>query len=472
MSFPLLFIKDNNRNKERGSSKMATKAELIKKDLAHALHPFGVKGAEPIIWEKGEGIYIQDIDGNRYIDTTSGGVHLVNLGHARKELIDAVNEQAKKLAYFSAGAPNAATEVYIDYCTELAEVLPGDINHVYITCSGSEATEVAVQMARHYWDSVGQPEKYKVIAIHRAYHGGTLLSRGLTGSHIGMGSFGRRPPEVVKAPNYYCQECAFGLTYPDCDMACAKFIESVLIHEGPETVSCMIAEVAFGNGGVLWPPDEWWPMVREITKKYDVLLIADEVQTGFCRSGKFWGVDHYNVVPDILNMAKGINCGFLPFGAVGVSAKLIDAFPEGQPFKGYTTSDANALVVASARAALKIYREQNMADRVAKLGAHMTKRFESEFAPLPVVDAISGKGLYQSFAIALNKTTGKPYDPEATAKARDFLVAKGKEKGVLLGACDGYPRRQPIVPPFIITEAELDKVLDVTLSLLKQIKPA
>ena len=445
--------------------------ELIQKDLAHSIHPFGVMGGEPkFIWDRGKGVYLWDIDGSKYMDLTSGGVHLVNLGHAPQELIDAVNEQMGKMAYFSAGAPNTATEVAIEYCTELSEVLPGDINHVYLTCCGSEATEVATQIARHYWDSVGQPERYKVIAINRAYHGGTLLSRSLTGSHVGMGSFGRRTPEVVKAPNYMCPRCAFGLKYPDCDMACAKFIESVIEQEGPETISCMIAEVALGNGGVFWPPDEWWPMVREITKKYDILLIADEVQTGFCRSGKFWGLDHFNVIPDILNMAKGINSGFLPCGAVGVSDRIVDAFPKGQPFKGYVTQDANALVVASARAALKVYKD-GMADRVAKLGAHLTDRLKNEFLPLPCVDNISGKGLYQSFAIALNKTTGKPYDPVATAKARDFLAAKCLEKGVLVGVCDGYPRREPIVPPFVITEEELDKALDVIFSVMKEVKP-
>ena len=453
---------------------MATKAELIKKDLAHAVHPFGVMGGEVgFIWDKGKGVYIQDIDGNKYMDMTAGGVHCANLGHAPQVLIDAVNEQMQKITYFSAGAPNAATEASIEYCTELAEVLPGDLNHVYLTCSGSESTEVATQLARYYWDSVGQPDKYKVIAIDRAYHGGTLLSRGLTGSHIGMGCFGRRPPEVIKMPNYDPWS-SFFKTGEDA----ANFLEQVIQQEGEETISCMIAEVALGNGGVFWPPDVWWPTVREITKKHNILLIADEVQTGFCRSGKFWGLDHYNVVPDILDMAKGINSGFLPFGAVGVKDKIVDAFPKGQPFKAYTTSDANAAVVASARAALKAYKEQNMMDRVAKLGKHLHDRLVNEFLPLPCVDDISpgpedteGKGLYQSFAIELNKTTGNPYDADATGKARDFLAAKALEKGVLLGTCDGYPRRQPIVPPFIITEEELDKALDVTLSILKELKP-
>jgi adenosylmethionine-8-amino-7-oxononanoate aminotransferase len=403
------------------------------------------------------------------MDMTSGGVHLCNLGHSPKALIDALDEQMHKLAYFSAGAPNVATEQYIEYCTELAEVLPGDLNHIYLTCSGSETTEVSTQMARHYWDSVGQPGKYKIIAINRAYHGGTLLSRSLTGSQVGMGCFGRRVPEVVKALGYYCPECPEPFVYPDADTA-TKMIENTIIGEGPETVSCLIAEVALGNGGVYWAPDGWLQRVREITKKYDILLIADEVQTGFCRSGKFWGVDHYNVVPDILNMGKGINSGFLPCGAVGVSDRIVSAFPKGQPFKGYITQDANALVVASARAALKVYKD-GMADRVAKLGAHLSDRLNKEFLPLPVVDNISGKGLFQSFEIVLNKTTGNPCDLAATAKARDFLAGEALKRGVLLGTCDGYPRREPVVPPFIITEAELDHALDVTYSVLKEIKP-
>ncbi len=449
---------------------MVSKQELIKKDLAHVIHPFGIMGAEPkFIFTKGDGIYIQDIDGNKYMEMTSGGVHLCNLGHSPKALIDALDEQMHKLAFFSAGAPNATTGQYIEYCTELAEVLPGDLNHVYLTCSGSETTEVSTEIARHYWDSVGQPEKYKIIAINRSYHGGTLLSRSLTGSQVGMGCFGRRVPEVVKTLGFYCPECPEPFVYPDADIA-TKMIENTIIAEGADTISCLIAEVALGNGGVYWAPDGWWQKVREITKKYNILLIADEVQTGFCRSGKFWGVDHYNVVPDILNMGKGINSGFLPGGAVGVSDRIVDAFPKGQPFKGYVTQDANALVVASGRAALKVYRD-GMADRVAKLGAHLSDRLNKEFLPLPVVDNISGKGLFQSFEIVLNKTTGNPCDLAATAKARDFLAGEALKRGVLLGTCDGYPRRQPIVPPFIITEAELDQALDVTYSVLKEIKP-
>jgi len=233
-----------------------------------------------------------------------------------------------------------------------------------------------------------------------------------------------------------------------------------------------MAEVAQGNGGVVWPGDEWWPITREICSKHNILLIADEVQTGFCRTGKFWGLEHYGVVPDMVSMAKGINSGILPFGAVGFSNKIFDALAESNKMlMSYTTSDGNAVVAATAMAALKIYKEEKMADRVAKLGAQLSKRL-NEFTKLPVVDAPMGKGLYQSFLISLNKTTGSPYNAEATTAAREYLSSGCLKQGVMLTYCDGYPHRQPIVPPFVITEEELDHALDVIYSVLKEIKPA
>jgi len=231
-----------------------------------------------------------------------------------------------------------------------------------------------------------------------------------------------------------------------------------------------MAEVAQGNGGVVWPGDKWWPITREICSKHNILLIADEVQTGFCRTGKFWGVDHYGVIPDMISMAKGINGGILPFGAVGFSNKIFDAMVNSKKkLMSYTTSDGNAVVLATALAALRIYKD-GMADRVAKLGALLSKRL-NEFTKLPVVDAPMGKGLYQSFLISLNKTTGKPYNAAATVAAREKLTAECLKQGLMLTYCDGYPHRQPIVPPFIITEEQLNHGLDIIYSVLKDIKP-
>ena len=391
---------------------------------------------------------------------------MCNLGHSHPKLIEAATEQMKEFSYYSAGAPVASNIPAIEYCNALAEVLPAGIGHVLLTCTGTESTESCIQIARAYWESVGELGKYKIICMDRAYHGGSQLARSMTGAHIGLSCYSRRNPEVVKMPNFVTGiENCFKTVEEN-----ARYLEQVIQQEGADTISCLMAEVAQGNGGVVWPGDEWWPITREICSKHNILLIADEVQTGFCRTGKFWGVDHYGVVPDMVSMAKGINSGILPFGAVGFSNKIFDALAKSNKrLMSYTTSDGNAVVAATAMAALKLYND-GMAERVAKLGAQLSKRL-NEFAKLPVVDAPMGKGLYQSFLISLNKTTGSPYNAEATTAAREYLSSGCLKQGVMLTYCDGYPHRQPIVPPFIITEEELDHALDVTYSVLKEIKP-
>jgi len=392
---------------------------------------------------------------------------LCNLGHNHPKLIEAATKQMNEFWHYSAGAPTASNIPAIEYCHALAEVLPTGIDHVLLTCTGTESTESCIQIARAYWESVGELGKYKIICMDRAYHGASQLARSMTGAHIGLSCYSRRNPEVVKMPNFVTGiENCFKTVEEN-----ARYLEQVIQQEGADTISCLMAEVAQGNGGVVWPGDEWWPITREICTKHNILLIADEVQTGFCRTGKFWGVDHYGVVPDMVSMAKGINSGILPFGAVGFSNKIFDALAKSNKrLMSYTTSDGNAVVAATALAALKIYKEEKMADRVAKLGAQLSKRL-NEFTKLPVVDAPMGKGLYQSFLISLNKTTGSPYNAEATTAAREKLNAECLKQGVMLTYCDGYPHRQPIVPPFIITEEELDHALDVIYSVLKEIKP-
>lgn len=447
---------------------MVSKQELVKKDQAHWFHPLGMPAEAPhFIFTKGEGCYLWDIDGNKYLDFSSGGVHLCNLGHCHPKLIEAATKQMNEFCYYSSGAPVASNIPAIEYCDELAGVLPAGIDHVYLTVTGTESTESCIQIARAYWESVGEMGKYKIIALDRAYHGSSQLSRSMTGAHVGLSCFSRRSPEVVKMPNFVTGiENCFKTEEEN-----ARYLEQVIQQEGADTISCVMAEVAQGNGGVVWPGEKWWPITREICSKHNILLIADEVQTGFCRTGKFWGVDHYGVIPDMVSMAKGINGGILPFGAVGFSNKIFDAMVSSKKkLMSYTTSDGNAVVLATALAALRIYRDEKMADRVAKLGALLSKRL-NEFTKLPVVDAPMGKGLYQSFLISLNKTTGKPYNAAATVAAREKLSAECLKQGLMLTYCDGYPHRQPIVPPFIITEEELNHGLDVIYSVLKDIKP-
>lgn len=453
--------------------------ELLKKDVAHFFHQFGVIGQTPkMIWERGKGAQIWDTNGKQYTDMTSGAAHCAGLGFARKELSNAAYEQTQKLTTLMISAVMSNIPA-IEYAAELAEALPSDINHVYFTNDGTGSNEAAVQMARLYWEANGQADKYKLMCLANAYHGSSALTRSL--SARSMAGFGHEYPGIVRIPNYHCHQCLFGLKYPSCNIACAKFIEIAIEQEGKETIAAFIAEPVQG-GGIIWPPDEYWPTVSKICSDHNILLIADCVQTGFCRTGKFWGMENWNVVPDIMSMGKGINSAYVPFGAVGVSDKVYKDLV-GKSFMGGATTNGNPVCVATARAALKIYTEEKLAERSAKLGEHLHERLVKEFLPLPCVDNVMGRGLFQSFEIALNKTTGSKFNPEAVTKAKDRVCNQCLARGVFASRPLGYHpaaqqsiappfvMRQSIAPPFVITEDELDAALDVMLSVMKEVKP-
>jgi len=446
----------------------ATKQELIKKDTMHLLHPFSAVGAAPrVIWKRGQGTKLWDINAKQYTDMSSGGVQMANLGFGRSELNDAACEQIKELGHIFIGIP-MSTAMAIEYAAELAKVLPGDINHIYFTNTGTESIEVAIQIARLFWEAKGRLDKYKIVSLTHAYHGGSVLSRSL--SNIGMSCFGQPYPGIVRIGNYHCHLCPYGLKYPTCNVLCARVLESVIEDEGEDTVAAFVAEPVQGAAGVIWPPDEYWRIVRKICSDHDILLIDDEVMAGFCRTTRMFAIEQWDVVPDIMTMAKGINSAYLPFGAVGFSDRVHDTI-SGDRFRGVSSSSANPVCVATARAALKVYTEQNLAERAAKLGELIHQRLVNEFLPLPCVDDIMGKGLFQSFEIALNKTTGKPFNLEATTKAREKIFSRCLEKGIFINRVDGYPRRQPISPACVITEEELDGALNVMLSVMKQVEP-
>ena len=447
----------------------ARKQELIKKDLAHFFRVFGVVGEAPkVIWERGEGTRVWDIDGKQYIDMTSGGAQYMNLGWGRKELIDAAHEQMQKISHISAAGGGYSSEVAIEYATELAEVLPGDINHVLFTLSGTDCTEAAVKIARFYWNLHGQAGKYKVLCLSDAYHGVSHFAASILGVSLGRAPFGVEFPGIVRIPNYYCYRCPYGLKYPSCNMLCARMVERTIEQEGEETIACMIAEPIQGYAGFIWPPDEYWPIVRKICSDHNILLIADEVQNGFCRTGKFWGMDNWNVVPDIMTMGKGINSCYLPLGAVGISDKVYKDFIGHSLLYG-ATSFANPVVLATGRAALKIYKEEKLAQRSAKLGEHIHHRLVEEFLSLPCVDNVLGKGCYQSFEIALNKTTGHKVSLEEREKVAVGVGSQLLEKGVIPPVVHGM--RMAVTPPLTICEDDLDTGLDIMLSVMKEVKP-
>jgi putrescine aminotransferase len=445
------------------------KQELLKKEAAHHFRTFGVVGRTPkVICDKANGVKLWDIDGKEYLDLSSGRFQYLNLGWGRQELIDAAHEHMQKMS-FMVTADAFSSEVGIEYAAELAEVLPGEINHVIFTNGGTDSTEAAIKTTRMYWHCQGQSGKYKVLCLSNAYHGASHFAASLMGVSFGRSPFGVEFPGIVRLPYYHCYQCPYGLKYPSCDILCARMIERIIEQEGEETIACMIGETMQGyGGGYVWPVAEYWPMVSRILSDHKILLISDEVQNGFCRSGRFWGVNHWDIVPDMITMGKGINSMYIPLGGVGISEKVFQGI-KGEVFMYGATSFGNPVALATGRAALKIYRDEKLDERAAKLGEHLHERLVKDFLPLPCVDDIMGKGLYQSFAIALNKTTGSKFNPEAQLKAGESIDSKLLERGVI--ARTEHGRRVGITPALVITESQLDTGLDVLLSIIKELKP-
>jgi putrescine aminotransferase len=446
--------------------------ELAKKDAAHLLRGVKVVGAPcEVIFERGEGCKLWDTDGKQYTDISSGLVHCDNLGFGRKDLNDAAYEQMQKLSHIcSAGIVSNIPA--IEYAEELAKVLPGDINHVYFVSSGTEANEIAVQITRFYWALRGQTEKYKILSLQGGYHGFSHFtsSLGTLRWEPNLSCVGREYSGIVRIPNYHCYRCPFGFTYPSCNILCANFLQEVIKEHGSHAIAALIAEPIQGSAGLVWPPDEYWPIVRRICNDHDILLIADEVMNGFCRTGKFWSMDNWGIVPDILVMAKGINSGYLPLGAVGVSDRLCEHL-KGNVFPSGGTSHGLATCIATARPALKACIDENLAERSARLGEHVRERLLQEFLPLPCVDDVMGRGLYQSFEIALNKTTDSEFNLQAVTEAKEYIFRRCLEQGVIVSLIDGYPTRQPVGPALVIGEGELDEALDVLLGVMNEVKP-
>ncbi|MFC1938670.1 aspartate aminotransferase family protein [Chloroflexota bacterium] len=442
--------------------------ELLRRDTAHFLHAFANVGESPkLIWERGSGARLWDTDGREYIDMSSGGAQCTHLGFARKELNDAAYEQMQKISHVMSAPPYSSLPA-IEYAKALSEVLPGDINHVFFTTSGTESNEAALKIAKLYWNARGQAAKYKIICLSDAYHGASHMTATLMGRLTGRFGFGPEAAGVVRVPHYHCYWCPFKLKYPSCNITCARFIERVIQQEGADSIACMIAEPIQGYAGIVWPPDEYWPIVNNILKEHSILLIADEVQNGFCRTGKFWGVSNWNITPDMMTMGKGINSVYLPLGAIGVSDKVWKDL-KGHYLLAGGTASGHPVCVATAKAALKIYIKEKLDERAARLGKHIHDRLTREFLPLPCVDDIMGRGLAQSFEIALGKTTHSEFDPEAQRKTSIEIHSRFLEKGVYTRI--EWDRRVYLTPPLIIGEDELDKALDIMLDVMKEVRP-
>ena len=441
--------------------------DLLKKASQYSMGTLGdIGGTIDVIVERGEGCYIWDTNGKKYLDICAVTQSL-NLGYGRKEIHRAVAEQLAKVE-FVCPFRGFTSDVQIEYQVALAQVTPKNIKRFIFGTSGTEPVELAIQFAKFYWGLKGKPTKYKVICLDKAYHGSSLMTSSLTYPPM-RNYYGPEAPGVVRIPNYHCYRCAFGLTYPDCGIRCAHFLEHVIEQEGEDSVACFIAEPVIGAGGCIAPPPKYFPIISQICKNHSVLYVNDEVMTGFCRTGKMFAIEHWNVEADMMTIAKGIAATYIPMAGIGVSEEMYEVlkgthFAHGHSFSGHPVA------CAAAKATLDIYIKEQIAEHVAEVGKYAKERLEKQFLPLSNVGDISGLGLLLGIGIVADKETKAEFPKELDVFGR---LREQHLRAGLFGRFYGFVERLYFTPPLTITKEEIDKALDLIYPMvagLKEIK--
>ena len=429
----------------------------IEADQAHLLHPLHHPSAYAAtrVWVSGNGALITDSSGREYIDGLSG-LWNVNAGHGRQALADAARQQMATLAFHSAYAGGSNLPAI-----QLAERLSGltypSINSFYFTSGGAEASETSFKTARFYWKAVGKPDKVKVISRHRAYHGLTLAAMSATGLPAFWPMFEPRTPGFlhIDAPDpYRFVNADPGLSL---GVAAANQLEEAILRERPDTVAAFIAEPVQGAGGVIVPPADYFTRIREICTQYDVLLIADEVITGFGRTGKWFGLEHYGIEPDIMQFAKGITSGYVPLGGIGVSdaiREVINGVPPGRRWMHAYTYSGHPTCCAVALANIDILEHERLPERAAAAGARLLAKLR-ELEALDGVGNVRGQGLMAAVEIVADKATKQPFPPAAglTQKLTDAMLDRGLYTRVVMDCIC-------LAPPLVTTDAQIDGIVD------------
>lgn len=452
----------------RKDSMESSSAHLIQADREHQIHSLHhpVDTTDPVLCASGQGIYVRDVSGKNYIDGLSG-LWNVNVGHGRSELADAAAEQMRKLAYFS-GYAGSATIPAITLTERLIELAPY-MGAVFFSSGGAEANESAFKTARFYWKVQDKPDKIKIISRIYGYHGVTLQAMSATGISAYWKMFEPRVPGFLHIPTCYPYRFVPEKAGQSAGEAAARALEEAILREGPETVAAFIGEPIHGAGGVIYPTDDYWPRIREICTRYQVLLIADEIITGFGRTGKWFGLEHWNVRPDILSFAKGVTSGYLPLGGIMVTTAIQEALNSVEPGKrwmhGYTNSGHPACC-AVASANIKIIQEEGLLRNSAAMGDAFLQALESRFGDHPNVGEIrGGKGLLTAVEFVEDRETRRNFPVEANIGAR--LQSQLKQRGILTrsratgGDHPAAGDQILFAPPLIITREQIQQIVSI-----------
>jgi adenosylmethionine-8-amino-7-oxononanoate aminotransferase len=403
------------------------------------------------IMTKGQGSWVFDQDGKRYLDLVAGVTRPVHVGYGRKEIAQAVYDQLCTLNYFT--PMQFATEPAIKLAEVLTTITPEAIKRFFFVCDGSEAVEAALKLARHYHFFRGDKRRYKVISRRGAYHGVTSGALNVLGTVLPMRQI-MEPlaPGAVFVDSPYCYRCPAHLSYPNCGVACAWDLERIIQFEDPSQISAFIGEPIQQGFGAYAPPKEYWRIVREICDRYGILLIIDEVICGFGRTGKWFGVDHFDIQPDLITMAKGISSGYVPLGGVGCTDKVFEPI---DTFHHLHTYSNHPVACAAALKNIEIIKKENLVENSNEIGIYFLEKLK----PLekhPIVGEVRGTGLWT----AIDLTTDKKTRALFPVGRMNTIIRRAKEKGLIIKTM-GHALE--FAPPLIIQRQEIDhavKILD------------
>jgi len=427
--------------------------------LIHSLHNAAAQ-QQALVWTRGEGALLYDQNDRPVLDALSG-LWNVLVGHGRRELAAAAARQMEKLAYAScyAGSSNPAA---IELGERLAEITYPSINRFFFTSGGAEANESAFKTARYFWKTQGKPEKYKVIGRTWGYHGTTMAAMSATGIASYWPMFEPRVPGFSHIASPYPYRFEFHPEPGDTrtpGQAAADLLEEEILRQGPETVAAFIGEPVQGAGGVIVPQDDYWPRIREICDRYDVLLLADEVITGFGRTGDWFALSRYGIEPDIISFAKGITSGYFPLGGIGVSDRIAEAIDAG-PQKGLVwmhafTYSAHPVGCAVALANLDILQNENLLERARELGQALQTKLQT-LQSHPHVGEVRGLGYMAAVEIVADKATKAEYPPEFQAGPRVHQATIRRGMFTRLRG-DVYN----FAPCYVANEQQLDQMVNI-----------
>ncbi len=425
--------------------------EIIRLNREYTFFSWSAQGTvDPIPIARADGVYLWDAEGRRYLDFSSQLMN-VNIGHGNPRVVAAIKEQADRLQCV---APAFASEPRGELGRMLAEIAPGDLRKTFFTLAGADAVENAIKVARMFTG------RSKVVTRYRSYHGATY------GAVSAGGDPRRLPvepgiPGIVRVFDPHCYRCVFGQEPETCHRECISHIEQVIHFEGPENIAALLVEGVTGTSGIIVPPDDYWPRLREICDRYGILLIADEVMSGFGRTGEWFAVNHWNVVPDMIAMAKGITSGYLPLGAVIVSERIADYFKE-HTFWGGLTYSSHPMSCAAGIATLQVYQEDRLLENAQQMSTVMGQGLADLQARHPSVGDVRGLGLFWIIELVKDRDTREPLVPW-NAKSSELGPMPAVKRHMREHNLYTFSKWNWIfaVPPLCITADQIAEGLDV-----------